>query len=105
MGYGRTDASNGKIFPWVFPLITNYWSQNTAKIKYIGMLEGGMENLKGKKIANLHHDGSYGKETKPVLEKQAEMYGFEIRHYPVAHPGLIRKRRGSTFPVDTNLTG
>ena len=91
MGYGRTDASNGKIFPWVFPLITNYWSQNTAKIKYIGMLEGGMENLKGKKIANLHHDGSYGKETEPVLEKQAEMYGFEIRHYPVAHPGLDQK--------------
>ncbi len=91
MGYGRTDASNGKIFPWVFPLITNYWSQNTAKIKYIGMQEGGMENLKGKKIANLHHDSSYGKETRPVLEKQAEMYGFEIRHYPVAHPGLDQK--------------
>lgn len=91
MGYGRTDASNGKIFPWVFPLITNYWSQNTAKIKYIGMQEGGMENLKGKKIANLHHDSSYGKETRPVLEKQAEMYGFEIKHYPVAHPGLDQK--------------
>ena len=91
MGYGRTDASNGKVFPWVFPLITNYWSQNTAKIKYIGMKEGGMENLKGLKIANLHHDGSYGKETKPVLEVQAEKYGFEIKHYPVAHPGLDQK--------------
>ena len=91
MGYGRTDASNGKVFPWVFPLITNYWSQSTAKIKYIGMQEGGMENLKGKKIANLHHDSSYGKETRPVLDKQAEIYGFEVKHYPVAHPGLDQK--------------
>ncbi len=91
MGYGRTDASNGKIFPWVFPLITNYWSQNTAKIKYIGTKEGGMEMLAGKKIANLHHDSSYGKETKPILDAQAEKYGFEVKHYPVAHPGLDQK--------------
>lgn len=91
MGYGRTDASNGKVFPWVFPLITNYWSQNTAKIKYIGMQEGGMSALKGKKIANLHHDSSYGKETRPVLDAQAEQYGFEVKHYPVAHPGLDQK--------------
>ncbi len=91
MGYGRTDATNGKVFPWVFPLITNYWSQNTAKIKYIGSQEGGMENLAGKKIANLYHESSYGKETIPVLNKQAEMYGFEVKHYPVPHPGLDQK--------------
>ena len=91
MGYGRTDATNGKVFPYVFPLVTNYWSQNTAKIKFMGMQEGGMENLKGKKIANLYHESSYGKETIPVLNKQSEMYGFEIRHYPVPHPGLDQK--------------
>ena len=91
MGYGRTDATNGKVFPYVFPLVTNYWSQNTAKIKYIGMKEGGMENLAGKKIANLYHESSYGKETIPVLDKQAEMYGFEVRHFPVPHPGLDQK--------------
>ena len=91
MGYGRTDATNGKVFPWVFPLITNYWSQSTAKIKFIGMQEGGMENLAGKKIANLYHDSSYGKETRPVLEKQAEMYGFEVKHYPLSPPGLDQK--------------
>ena len=91
MGYGRTDATNGKVFPWVFPLITNYWSQNTAKIKFIGAQEGGMDALKGKKIANLHHESSYGKETIPILGVQAEKYGFEIKHYPVAHPGLDQK--------------
>jgi branched-chain amino acid transport system substrate-binding protein len=53
MGYGRTDAADGRVFPYVFPMITTYWSQNTAKIKFIGQKEGGMEKLKGKKIVNL----------------------------------------------------
>ena len=51
MGYGRTDATDGRVFPWVFPLMVNYWSLSTAKIKFIGSLEGGMDNLKGLKIA------------------------------------------------------
>jgi len=91
LGYGRTDASDGRVFPYVFPLITNYWSQNTAKIKFIGQKEGGMDKLKGKKIANVLHDSAYGKETIPILDKEAKMYGFEVKHYPVAHPGLDQK--------------
>lgn len=87
LGYGRTDASDGRIFPYVFPLLTNYWSQNTAKIKFIGMKEGGMDKLKGKKIVNIYHDSAYGKETIPVLDAQAKMYGFTVKHVPVAHPG------------------
>src|SRR6266536_560553 len=74
LGYGRTDASDGRVFPYVFPLITNYWSQNTAKIKYIGMKEGGMDKLKGKEIV-------------PVLDVQAKKYGFEITHIAVPDPG------------------
>ncbi len=87
VGYGRADASDGRVFPYVFPLITNYWSQNTAKIRFIGMREGGMDKLKGKKIVNLYHDSAYGKETIPVLDIQAKKYGFEVTHIPVAHPG------------------
>jgi branched-chain amino acid transport system substrate-binding protein len=87
VGYGRTDASDGRIFPYVFPLITNYWSQNTAKIKFMGMKAGGMDKLKGKKIVNLYHDSAYGKETLPVLEAQAKMYGFELTNIAVPHPG------------------
>ncbi len=87
MGYGRTDASDGRVFPYVFPMITNYWSQNTAKIKFIGMKEGGMDKLKGKKIVNIYHDSAYGKETIPVLDAQAKLYGFEVTHIAVAHPG------------------
>ncbi|MDQ3196990.1 MAG: ABC transporter substrate-binding protein [Pseudomonadota bacterium] len=87
MGYGRTDASDGSVFPYVFPLVTNYWSQNTAKIKFIGQREGGMDRLKGKKIANLYHGSAYGKETIPILDLQAQKYGFEVKHIEVAPPG------------------
>ena len=87
MGYGRTDASDGRVFPYVFPLITNYWSQNTAKIRFIGLREGGMDKLKGKKIVNLYHDSAYGKETIPILDIQAKKYGFEVHHLAVPHPG------------------
>jgi branched-chain amino acid transport system substrate-binding protein len=87
IGYGRTDASDGRVFPYVFPLMTNYWSQNTAKIKFIGQKEGGMDKLKGKKIVNLYHDSAYGKETIPVLDVQAKKYGFQVTHIAVPHPG------------------
>jgi branched-chain amino acid transport system substrate-binding protein len=91
MGYGRGDAMDGRVFPYLFPLITTYWSQNTAKIKYIAMKEGGLDKLKGKKLVNVYHDSAYGKETIEILNKQAEKYGFEVKHFPVAHPGLDQK--------------
>jgi len=65
----------------------HYWSQNTAKIKFIGMKEGGMEKLKGKKIVNIYHDSAYGKETIPVLDAQPRSIGFQVMHIPVAPPG------------------
>ncbi len=91
VGYGRTDASDGRVFPYLFPVITNYWNQNTAKIAYIAQQSGGFDKLAGLKIANLHHDSAYGKESSPVLNRMAEKYGFEVKHYPVAHPGLDQK--------------
>jgi branched-chain amino acid transport system substrate-binding protein len=87
VGYGRTDAADGRVFPYVFPLITTYWSQNTAKIKFMGMKAGGMDKLKGVKIVNLYHDSAYGKETIPVLDAQAKTYGFQVTHVAVPHPG------------------
>ncbi|MEE8556158.1 MAG: ABC transporter substrate-binding protein [bacterium] len=91
LGYGRTDASDGTVFPYIFPLITNYWSQNTAKIRYIAQTEGGEDKLKGMKIVNLHLKHPYGQETIPVLDKMAEMYGFEVTHLPVPWPGIDQK--------------
>ncbi|MBT6931814.1 MAG: ABC transporter substrate-binding protein, partial [Proteobacteria bacterium] len=62
MGYGRTSAANGKVFPWVFNFPATYWSQATALVQYIADQEGGMASLKGKKIYLVYHNSAYGKE-------------------------------------------
>lgn len=87
MGYGRTDAADGRVFPWVFPLITTYWSQASAIVNYIGSKEGGMDKLKGKKISLLYHDSAYGKESHAIMDKLAAKHGFEVMKIAVAHPG------------------
>jgi branched-chain amino acid transport system substrate-binding protein len=87
LGYGRSDAANGKVFPYVFPLITSYWNQAGAMIRYFADKSGGVQNLRGKKIVHLYHDSAFGKEPLPVLEESAKQYGFELIKIPVAHPG------------------
>ena len=87
IGYGRTDAADGSVFPWVFPMITTYWSQASAIINYIGQTAGGMDKLKGKNIGLLYHDSAYGKESHAVLDKLAEKHGFKVLKVAVAHPG------------------
>ncbi len=87
IGYGRTDAADGAVFPWVFPMITTYWSQASDIIKYIATKSGGEDKLRGKKIVHLYHDSAYGKEPIPVLEAYAKKLGFELTLIPVAHPG------------------
>ncbi len=91
MGYGRTDASDGRVFPYVFTMPTTYWSQATAIIKYIAGQEDGLENLEGKKIALVYHDSAFGKEPIPTLEALSEKYGYTFKTFPVAHPGLEQK--------------
>jgi branched-chain amino acid transport system substrate-binding protein len=87
LGYGRSDGANGKVFPYVFPLITSYWNQAAAMVHYLGEKMGGMDKLKGKKIVHLYHDSAYGKEPLPVLEAEAAKYGFELIKIPVQPPG------------------
>jgi len=91
MGYGRTDASDGRVFPYVFTVPMTYWGQASALIKYIGDQEGGMDSLAGKKIALVYHDSAYGKEPITTLEALAGTYGYELSLFPVAHPGLEQK--------------
>jgi branched-chain amino acid transport system substrate-binding protein len=89
LGYGRADASvGGEIFPYVFPLVTNYWSQTSAKIRFIAQQLGGEDKLKGKKIALLYLDVPYGRETIPILEKLSAHFGFEFRGFAVPQPGV-----------------
>ncbi|HYJ19213.1 MAG TPA: ABC transporter substrate-binding protein [Burkholderiales bacterium] len=85
LGYGRTDATDGRVFPWVFPILSNYWDGATGIVKFIDDQEKG--TLKGKKIVLLYHDSAYGKEPQPVLEAEAAKLGFELKMIPVPHPG------------------
>lgn len=91
MGYGRTDASDGRVFPWVFTAPTTYWSQASAMIKYVASKEGGLEKLKGKNIALVYHNSPYGKEPIPTLETLAKKYGYKLETLAVDHPGQEQK--------------
>ena len=91
MGYGRTSAANGKIFPWVFNFPATYWSQATAFVQYIADQEGGTSGLKGKKIALVYHNSAYGKEPIRTLESMAAKFGYELMLLPVDHPGQEQK--------------
>jgi branched-chain amino acid transport system substrate-binding protein len=87
MGYGRTSAADGRVFPYVFPLITTYWSQATVMVKFIAQKIGGYDQLKGKKIVLVYHDSAYGKEPIPILTDMAKEYGYELTTIAVPHPG------------------
>ena len=91
VGYGRADASDGRVFPYLFNPPINYWSQNTAKIRFIGQRAGGMEQLKGRKIVHVYHESDYGQETLAILDIQAARYGFAVQHLAVQPPGLDQK--------------
>jgi branched-chain amino acid transport system substrate-binding protein len=91
LGAGRSDAAEGRVCPYVFPAPVNWWSQNTAKIRFIGQRVGGMDQLKGLKIAHVYHDSEYGRETLPILDTQAAQYGFTVQHLAVPPPGLDQK--------------
>jgi branched-chain amino acid transport system substrate-binding protein len=88
LGYGRSDATDGKTFPWIFPVLGNYWSQASSFIRYIAASVGGEQNLKGKRIALLHLDIPYGREPIPMFQDLAAKFGFEFRNFPLPAPGL-----------------
>ncbi len=81
LGYGRTEATDGKVFPYNFPVMLTFYSEASTLVNYIAQREGGFDKLKGKKIATVYHD-SLG-----PLKLLAEKYGFENIQIPVADPG------------------
>jgi len=90
-GYGRTDAGDGRVFPYVFTVPASYWTGADVAISYIAQQEGGFDKLKGKKIAFVHHDSPFGKEPLPVFEALKQKHGFQFDVFPVAPPGLEQK--------------
>jgi len=87
LDYGRTEATDGSVFPYNFPVMLTFYSEASVLVNYIAEREGGLEKLKGKKIATLYHDSAYGRETLDPLALLSEKYGFENIQIPLAHPG------------------
>ena len=91
LGYGLAASQDGGVFKWNFPLMGSYWTGADILIQHLGKKEGGLDKLKGKKIALIYHDSPFGKEPIPALKKRAEMHGFELQLLPVTAPGVEQK--------------
>ena len=87
LAYGRTEATDGSVFPYIFPVVLTFYSEASALVNYIAEREGGFDKLKGKKIATVYHDSAYGRETLDPLDLLSKKYGFENIQIPVADPG------------------
>ena len=90
-GYGRSESADGGVFKWNFPIAGTYWVAADAIIQQLGKKEGGMPNLKGKKIALVYHDSPFGKEPIPLLQERASQLGFQLSLLPVTAPGVEQK--------------
>ena len=91
LGYGLSAAADGGVFAWNFPLMGSYWTAADVLIQHLGKKEGGLDKLKGKKIALVYHDSPFGKEPIPVLDERQKMHGFELIKIPVTAPGVEQK--------------
>ena len=91
LGYGLSIAQDGQAFKWNFPLMGSYWTGADILVQHIGKKEGGLEKLKGKKIALVYHDSPFGKEPIPVLQERARTHGFDLQLIPVTAPGVEQK--------------
>jgi len=90
-GYGRSESASGEVFKWNFILGGSYWVAADILVQHVGGLSGGLDKLKGKKIALVYHDSPYGKEPIALLEERAKMHGFQLILIPVTHPGVEQK--------------
>ena len=87
-GYGRTDAADGRVWPWVFNAASHYWSQIAVTLRFMADIEGGVEKMKGKKIVHLHIDSAYGREPLPAMRKICEEWGVKLVEISITPPGL-----------------
>ncbi|MDN3713716.1 ABC transporter substrate-binding protein [Paracoccus cavernae] len=98
--HGRGDASDGTVFPYIFPVMSTYWAQAASLIDYMKTSEGGLE---GKKIAIVHIDSPFGKEPLPILEALSAQEKFEYQAFPMPRPATSNRRHGpkcaATVPI------
>lgn len=89
--YGLSESADGEVFKWSFPIGGSHWTSADTQVQYVAQKVGGVDKLKGKKIALLYHDSPYGKEAIPVVTARAKKHGFELTAIPVSHPGVDQK--------------
>ncbi|MDX2258825.1 MAG: ABC transporter substrate-binding protein [Hyphomicrobiaceae bacterium] len=87
-GYGRTDAADGRVWPWVFNAAGHYWAQSAAHLNFIAQKEGGIDKMKGKTLVHLHIDTAYGREPIPAMRDLAAKWGFKLVEISIPPPGL-----------------
>ena len=86
-GFGRSDAADGRVFPYVFNLPINFLSQHTVKLRFLGQRVGGMAQLKGVKIAHVYWDWSVPRKLSPCSTPRPPTTGLRCSTCP-------SKRRG-----------
>ena len=91
VGYGLSMSADGMAFKWNFEMMGSYWTGADIILQSIGKSLGGMDKLKGKKVALVYHDSPFGKEPIPLLEERAKMHGFDLQLLPVTAPGVEQK--------------
>jgi branched-chain amino acid transport system substrate-binding protein len=83
-GFGRADATDGRVWPYIFPLAATYWSQMGGAMQYV-KLNGGK---KGSKVAFLFYDNPAGREPIKIFDRICEMEGYTCRTLAVPAPGI-----------------
>jgi branched-chain amino acid transport system substrate-binding protein len=88
-GFGRADATDGRRFPYIFPVAASYWSQGAAAVKFVldAWKKAGKQPQE-LKLAYVYYDNPAGREPMPTLERLAKKEGFQMRTFAVPPPGL-----------------
>lgn len=87
-GYGRTDAADGTVWPWVFNAAGHYWGQVAVQLSFMAQQEGGIEKMRGKTVVHLHIDSAFGREPLPAMREIAKQWGIKLVEIAVPPPGL-----------------
>ena len=88
VNHGKTAGQRGDIFPYYFMPGINTYDEHSIMVHFIGdVLEGGRENLKGKKIAMLYHGSPYGREAIDFMDAMCDKWGCTHHPLEVPHPG------------------
>ncbi|MEM9012900.1 MAG: ABC transporter substrate-binding protein [Pseudomonadota bacterium] len=85
MGYGRTSAADGSVFPWIFNYPGTYWDAASIIVNHILEINDG--DVSDKRIALVYHNSAYGKEPIRTLQELGAKHGFELIEVAVDHPG------------------